>query len=295
MKTIRRAAVALILVLVGCLGTYAQGTAASQTELQKKVESYLRHMYAFGPEVKLTVGAPKDSPIPGLMETTIDLSVDDNHQSAVMYISKDGKFLLRGEVSDLSKDELGETRNRIDTRNSPSQGPSSAKVTLVEYADFECPMCRQLHDVMRNILPNYPQVRFIFKDFPIEQIHPWARTAALAGRCAYQQQPQSFWKMYDLLYDGQDLISASNAYDKVLDFAGQSGLDKDAFKACLSSQAASLAVDASVANAKLVEVTSTPTVFVNGRRVVGADQRTIEQYIKYELEHSQPAKSSANN
>src|SRR5262249_7888778 len=121
------------------------------------------------------------------------------------------------------------------------------------------------------------------KDYPIEQIHPWARTAALAGRCAYQQSPDAFWKMYDMLYDGQDLMSAENAYTKVVDYAGQAGLDQTAFKACLGSPDAAAAIDASVANARALEVTSTPTIFVNGRRIVGADRKLIEQYIQYEL------------
>src|SRR5262249_23145892 len=133
------------------------------------------------------------------------------------------------------------------------------------------------------LLPKYPQVKFYFKDFPIEQIHPWARTAALAGRCAYAQNPKAFWKVYDSLYEAQELISASNAWDKALDFAGQAGLDQAAFKSCMASPEAAAAVEASVANAKVVEVTSTPTVFVNGRRVVGADAGTIERFIQFEL------------
>jgi protein-disulfide isomerase len=135
------------------------------------------------------------------------------------------------------------------------------------------------------MLPNYPQVQVVFKDFPIEQLHPWARTAALAGRCAYQQDPKAFWKMYDLLYDGQDLISAANAWTKMNEFAGQAGLDLDSFKSCLASPEAAAAIDASRANGQQLEVSSTPTLFVNGRRIVGVDPHLIEQYIQYELAH----------
>src|SRR5207244_12171986 len=93
--------------------------------------------------------------------------------------------------------------------DAPALGDPKAPVTIVEYSDFQCPVCRSLHDTLRGILPNYPgKLRVIFKDFPLEQLHPWARTAAIAGRCAYQQKPQAFWKMYDLIYDNQELISA---------------------------------------------------------------------------------------
>ena len=275
----------LTLVCAGSLS--AQAPASS--ELQKKIEMYLRYIYAFGPEVKLTVPEPKESEVPGLLVTTVELTSSDGHDSAKMYISKDGKFLVRGDVTDMAKDPMAENRAKIDLKSVPSVGNANAPVTVVEFADFECPVCKQLHELLRTLLPNYPQVKFYFKDFPIEQIHPWAKTAALAGRCAYNQDPKAFWKVYDGFYDGQDLISASNAWDKALDFAGQADLNQATFKSCLVSPDAAAAVDASVANAKLLEVNSTPTVFVNGRRVVGADTATIERYIQYELANQKSA------
>jgi protein-disulfide isomerase len=269
-------------------GATSSGSAA--TALQKNVEAYLRHLYALGPNVQLTVSPPKDSEVPGLLETTVDLKDGENSQSAKFYVSKDGKYLVRGEVSDLSKDPLAENRARIEIKDSPSLGDAKAPVTLVEFSDFECPVCRRLHDVLRGILPNYPQVRIVFKDFPIESLHPWARTAALAGRCAYQQDPKSFWKVYDAIYDQQELISASNAWSKMTDFAAEASLNADAFKACMASPETAAAVDASRANGQQLEVNSTPTVFVNGRRLVGADEHALEQYIQYELAQQKAAK-----
>jgi len=96
--------------------------------------------------------------------------------------------------------------------DAPLLGDAKAAVTIVEYSDFECPVCRNLHDVLRGMLPNYAgKVRLVFKDFPLEQLHPWARTAAIAGRCAYQQDPKAFWKMYDFSRQS-GIISAANAW-----------------------------------------------------------------------------------
>jgi protein-disulfide isomerase len=297
-------AVATAAVLI-CLPALVQGqttapassagktaSGAPPTALQKSVEAYLRHLYAFGPTVQLSVSVPKESEVPGLLETTIDLKDGENSQSAKFYLSKDGKYLVRGEVSDLSKDPLAETRSRIQMKDAPSLGDPRATVTLVEFSDFQCPVCRSLHDVLRGMLPNYPQVRVVFKDFPIEVLHPWARTAALAGRCAYQQDPKAFWKVYDAIYDQQEVISAENAWSKMADFAGQSGLNPDAFKACMASPEAAAAVDASRANGQQLDVNSTPTVFVNGRRLVGADPHALEQYIQYELAQQKPTRDT---
>jgi protein-disulfide isomerase len=264
-------------------------SSATSAEIQKTIEAYLRHLYAFGPEAKLTFSPLKETAIPDLLETTVELKIEGNQQTATLYVSKDGKYLFRGELSDLTKDPLAEARAKLQTKDSPVLGDPKAPVKLVEFSDFECPVCRNLHDVLRGMLPNYPQAQVVFKDFPIEQLHPWARTAALAGRCAYQQDPKAFWKMYDLIYDGQDLISAANAWTKMNDFAGQAGLDLATFKSCLASSEAAAAVDASRANGQQLEVSSTPTVFVNGRRIVGADPHLIEQYIQYEIAHSKPA------
>ncbi|HUI73740.1 MAG TPA: thioredoxin domain-containing protein [Candidatus Acidoferrum sp.] len=282
MKSIRLALTVLFLSMIAP-SLPAQVTPTPDASIQKKIDEYLRHLYAFGSDVKLVVGPLKESGVPGLLETNVDLTLGDNQQTATMYVSKDGRYLIRGEIADLTKDPLAEIRSKLQTDNAPSVGPVDAKVTIVEFADFECPVCRQLHDALEQILPNRPQVRLIFKDYPIEQIHPWARTAALAGRCAYDQDPKAFWKIYDALYNNQDIISAENVWDEVVGFAGNAGLNTDTFKACLASPEAAAAVDASVKNAKLLDVTSTPTLFINGRRVVGADANTIMKYITFDL------------
>lgn len=258
-------------------------SSSTPTPLQKNIESFLRNYYALGQDVKITVGAPKEFGSSGILETSIEVKTPDGSQSVKMYITKDGRYLIRGEISDLTTDPLAETIARIQTAGAPALGDPSAPITLVEYSDFECPVCRGLHDALRSMLANYPQVKVVFKDFPLDSLHPWARTAALAGRCAYQQDPKAFWKLYDLIYDNQDIISVSNVWDKMVDYAGRSGLNTETFKACLTGPQAAADVDASIANGNLLEVHSTPTIFINGRRIVGADPHVIQQYIDYAI------------
>jgi protein-disulfide isomerase len=267
---------------------------AAPSQTQKDIEAYLRNLYAFGPDVKLIVEPLKESPAAGLLETNIDVTIGENKQAVTFYVSKDGKFLFRGELSDLTKDPLADNLAQIRMNDAPAMGDPKAPVTIVEYSDFECPVCRNLHDVLRKMLPTYgAKIRVVFKDFPIEQLHPWARSAAIAGRCAYQQDPKAFWKLYDLIYDNQDIISASNAWTKMTEYAEQSRLDVGVFKSCMASPEAAAAVNASRANGQKLEVSSTPTVFVNGRRMVGADEHLLEQYINYELAKQAAGKTPA--
>jgi protein-disulfide isomerase len=269
-----------------------QAASPAPAATQKSVESFLRYYYALGPDVTIVVGTPKELGNSGLLEVPVEVKTADGSNKVNMWLTKDGRYLIRGEMSDITTDPLAETVAKIQTANAPVLGDPKAPITVVEFSDFECPVCRNLHDALRGLLPNYPQVKVIFKDFPIETIHPWARTAALAGRCAYQQDPKAFWKIYDLIYDNQDLISAANAYDKVLDFASKSGLNTDTFKACLTAPQAASEVDASLANGTQLEVHSTPTIFVNGRRIVGADSHALQQYLDYEVAQLKSGKTS---
>jgi protein-disulfide isomerase len=276
------------LVALAASGASAQQPVSPET--QKNIEAFLRNYFALGPDIKITVGTPKEIGNSGLSEVAIDVKSPEGSDTVKMYLTKDGRYLLRGELNDLTSDPLAENIAKFKLSNAPVLGDPKATITIVEYSDFECPVCRSLHDVLRGLLPKYPQVKVVFKDFPLEALHPWARTAALAGRCAYQQDPKAFWKLYDLIYDNQDIISASNAWDKMLDYAGRSGLNADTFKSCMSGPQASAEVDASITNGKELEVRSTPTVFVNGRRINGADPHVLQQYIEYELAQQKAAK-----
>ncbi len=271
----------------------AGNSSPAVSSTQKDIEAYLRNLYALGPAVKVTAGPLKQSPVEGVLEADIDVVIEGNKQTVKFYVSKDGRYLLRGELSDMTRDPLAENLAAIHMSDAPTLGDPKSPVTIVEYSDFECPVCRTLHDALRGLLPSYAgKVRVIFKDFPLEQLHPWARTAALAGRCSFQQKPNAFWRMYDLIYDNQEIISASNAWVKMTDYASQTGLDVAAFKTCMASPEAAAAINASRANGEELEVNSTPTVFVNGRRLVGADSHLIQQYIDYELAKTNASKAA---
>jgi len=265
-------------------GNSSAAPVAGETAIRRNIEQYLRNLYAWGPQVKLTVGPLKESGITGLLETTVELIFGEQKDIAKVFVSRDGKYMVRGEVDDITRDPAADARAKIKIDGAPSTGDPKAPITLVEFADFQCPVCKQLHDTLAAILPKYPQARLVFKDFPLTQIHAWAKTASVAAHCAEQQDPKAFWKFYDLLYRDQQVISAENAWDKMLDYAAQTGLDTATFKTCLSSTEAVKQVDDSAENGRLLDVNSTPTLFVNGRRMIGADPNQVEQFIRYELD-----------
>src|SRR5260370_15631334 len=95
---------------------------STQTPTQKNIEAYLRHLYAFGPDVLLVVGTPKETAVDALLETTINLTIGDNKETVKFYVSKDGKFLFRGEMSDMTQDPLAESRAQMQLKDAPSLG-----------------------------------------------------------------------------------------------------------------------------------------------------------------------------
>ena len=249
--------------------------------IESRVEHYLRNTYAWGPAFEVHVGAPKSSPIPDLLSVSVTVTMAGQSDTAIVYVDKSGEFILRGELSDMAVDPLAETRSKLVPGNSPSMGPENAKVTLIEFADFQCPSCRQLDLILRDLLTAHPEIRLVYKNFPLTDLHPWAMTAAIASQCAYQQNPDSFWKIHNAIFDAQELISPTTVWEKMIDLATQLNLDKETFRACMADTATIKLIDQTVAEGHALNITATPTIFINGRRVVGADKTLMEQYIQF--------------
>lgn len=287
----RQSFYALLAVLIVTFTATAQPTHSNskqidQTALTHSAEAFIRNLFTWGFDYKLQVGPLGPSPSPDFYSVPFAVTYKNQTQHATFYISKDGREFIRGEMFDTSANPFSSNLAKLHINGNPSRGPVSAAITIVEFADFECPHCGEIHTIMKSVERDYPQLRLVFKDFPLSQIHPWAETAAIGGRCAFQQSPQAFWKMYDLIFDNQDTITPDNVFDQLTTFAGQIGLDTDSFRVCMTSPAAKQAVDANHEDGVALNVDSTPTLFINGRPLPGGDLDTIEQYIKFALAHS---------
>jgi protein-disulfide isomerase len=263
-------------------------TETANAAIPKKVENYLRRLYAWGPQYKITIGAPVQTPVAGLLQVSVEIASGGQTNSGLVFVSDDGRFLFQGELEDITADHFGQVRRIMHLEDVPSQGPASARVVVVEYADFQCPSCLALQQTLKGIKPNYPMVRFVYRDFPLTRVHPWAMSAAIAGRCVYSQKPAAFWAFHDAVYEGQDITTVDNAWDRLVELAGKAGADQGAFKACMASPEARKAVEDSMQEGLSLKVTNTPTVFVNGRRLVGGDKDLLEQFIQFDLADTAP-------
>ena len=147
----------------------------------------------------------------------------------------------------------------------PALGPATAPVTLVEFSDFQCPFCQRVEPTMQAIKAKYgDKVRIVWKDFPLTQIHPQAFKAAEAGNCALEQG--KFWQLHEKLFANQQALQP----EFLKRYAADAGLDAAKFNACLDSSKYEERVRSAVAAGAKLGVGSTPTTFVNGRIVSGA-------------------------
>lgn len=297
---LKRSALLIILAALGLstpAPTRAQTKPASQTapqsapaasprdqQLLSKVESYLRVLFGWGPEYKVKLGPVTPSQIPELEEVPVSVNYQGHDETGTVYITRDARFMFRGEIRDLSKDPFAENRAKIKLGDSPSKGPATAKLTVVEFSDFECPHCQELYSILKVVEPEFPQVRFLYKNFPLDQIHPWAMTAALAGRCVYKASGSSaFLKYQDTIFTNQDAITADNAWDQVTSAAVSAGATADALHSCMTAPETKAAVAADITEGKSLGVESTPTFFINGRAFQGGDRQSLEQIIRFDL------------
>jgi protein-disulfide isomerase len=156
-------------------------------------------------------------------------------------------------------------RVEVSAEGAPMRGLATAPVTIVEFTDFHCPYCKRVLPTLTQLLARYgDRVRLIFRDFPMDSLHPQARQAAEAARCAGEQE--KFWEFHDVIFANAPRASP----EQLKTYAEQTGLDVARFEACLASGAHRAAVQRDVEEGNRLGVTGTPAFFVNGRLLTGA-------------------------
>jgi len=274
----------LIAALLFSLLTFAQ---TQKTAFDKATfETYLRYVELFQGPVDIKIEDPKASKyLPGFSEVAVHFSFDSGTREKLYYVSQDGQNIIQGDVFNIARTPFQFNLDKLNLQDQPSFGPANAPVTIVEFGDLQCPSCRAEAPVLRGDLREaYPEkVRVVFKDFPLESIHPWARAAAIAARCVYRQDKQAFWKYYDWDYDNQEQITPENLQSKVMDWAGANKLDTVQLGRCIDTKATEAEVNRNIAEGRELGVTGTPSLFINGRKIGGIPWPVMQQVIEIEL------------
>ena len=230
----------------------------------------LRQIFKIPPDAQLTV-APSKSVFPEYSQVTTTVTQGGRKQSQNFFVSKDEHLLLAGGVYGLSTSSERDVLRTIVTESQPSVGPTLAPVTIVEYADLQCPSCAHMHDFLeKQLLPKYgDKVRIVFKEYPLP-MHDWSSLAAIANECAYQISPSTFFDFRTRIFASQSAINVTNVRDQMLSLGEQAGVDRVKLAACIDSKASLPRVEKGLREGQLLGVSSTPTFFVNGKILAGA-------------------------
>lgn len=271
-------ALAFAATVTGCS---AQNSPAAMTpELKRRVEINLRQKYTNIPlEVQFEFGERKPSDISGYDLLPVTLSNGERRSTLEFLISRDNHSLARLEKVDISSTP----DQKVSLAGRPVRGNPNAKVTIINFDDFQCPYCQRMHEqLVTDVLTTYgDKVKVVYKDYPLG-IHPWAAHAAVNANCIAAQDAKAYWAYADWVHANLDdlnrnskgekrpLVEQTNKLDEgARAVAKQATLDGPRVEACLKKQDLT-AVKSSIAEGEALQIDSTPTLFVNGERVNGA-------------------------
>jgi len=277
--------VATALLTVGCSAQNADQSGLSAAD-KHRIEVNLRKKYSSIPlEVQFEFGQRKPSEFSGYDTLPVTLTNGERRSTLEFLISADNKTVAR-----LEKLDVATTPNEvIDLQGRPVRGNPDAKVTIINFDDFQCPFCEQMHhSIVKELLPKYgDRVRIIYKDYPLGN-HPWAVHAAVNANCVADQNHKAYWEYADWMHENRETITqnekgakrplieqTSRLDEGARSVARKNGLDTEKLNACIKKQDDSQ-VKASVAEGDKLGIDSTPTVFVDGEKVNGA--YPFEQY-----------------
>ena len=274
LTTIRRSILMLLLICLGCVAQSAP------PELARKIERQVRSFYSVPVELTVTVGAITPSTeMPAYDAVTVTVEGEGKPKELKFLISKDRNTMMRVTKFDLTKDPYAAVMSKIDTTGRPSRGAKNSKVVLVNYDDFECPFCSRMHSALfPGIFKEYSdRVTFIYKDYPVAEIHPWAIHAAVDANCLAAQNIDAYWDFADYIHTNKGEVDSEKtpgarlaAVDKMTLLQGQKhNVDAEKLQSCVKAQKED-AVRASMKEAEDLGVNGTPTMFINGQKIDGA-------------------------
>jgi protein-disulfide isomerase len=264
---------------IATFGCRAQ-TPAPNASVERRIEVLVRSQFNVPSDYDVSLGGKTKSDIPGYDNLPVTFSHNTKQTTVTFLISKDGNTLARLEKFDISKDP--ESIYSLDHR--PVRGNADAKVTVVNYDDLECPYCARMHEELFPItLDHYKgMVRFVYKDFPLVDIHPWAMHAAVDANCIADQNSDAYWKFVDYAHShGQEIEGARQdvkqsfaTLDQQARTIGKSAnLNEAKLDACIAKQDDS-AIRASMREGEKLGIDGTPQLFVDGERVAAGAQPT---------------------
>ena len=279
--------IVLIMAVVGtCSLSAAQAAGASKPADQHQassaagvklpseatVDSFMQQTFGYESQISWKIASIKPAPVPGLGQVDVILASPQGQQLSRFYVTPDGEHAVVGDIIPFGAKPFDAAKKTLDKGiTGPSRGPKDAAVTIVEFGDLQCPACKAAQPAIESLIAAEPNARFVFQNFPLE-MHNWAAKGAAYADCVGQASNEAFWKFIAKTYETQADITAENADEKLTALANDAGVKGADIAACAATPVTKAHIDASLALGKAVNVTGTPTLFINGRTIGNVSQ-----------------------
>jgi protein-disulfide isomerase len=253
------------------------------------VNSFLKAMWGYDANRLWRVEAIQKTPAPSVSKVVVfltDKTPNAKVQTTVFFVTPDGAHALAGaDVIPFGATPFAEPRKALMERaDGATRGATSKNLMLVEFADLECPHCKEAQGTMDQLVKDFPNARVVFQSFPLVEIHPFAFKAAAYGYCIQGQKNDAFFPYAAAVFDNQGALTAATGDQTLKDAVTKAGLDPAAIDACAATQATKDKVSASIKLAEDVGVTQTPMIAIDGHLIplTGIPYETLKTIVSYQ-------------
>jgi len=284
----------LLLTLASAQQAPATAHAASKTTAnlpsEETVNAFLHQWFGYDSALTWKIVSIKPSELEGLSEINAVLSGAQGQQQLKLYVTPDGKHAVNGEIMPFGAHPFAADQKELERGiNGPSRGPADAPVTVVDFSDLQCPHCKDAHPTLEKLVSENKNVRLVFQNFPLP-MHDWADKAAAYADCVGRSSNDAFWKFVSSVFAAQSDITAANADEKLTALADAAGAKGADIVACAAKPETTSRVEKSVALGKALNVNSTPTIFVNGRRLPAVPYEVLVKLVDFAAKENTQAK-----
>jgi protein-disulfide isomerase len=257
---------------------------------QAQIEVALKRTLGYDAGLKWQILDIRPTLIPGVAEVLVSLNQQPPNR---LYILPDGEnAIVVADVIPFGADPFAPARAKLQAADGPAKGASKPQILMVDFSDLQCPHCKAAEPILDKLVADFPQVRFVFQQFPLPaSLHPWAMKAAEYADCAGRMGDAKdvFWKYVNTIFENQGAIALATADDQLTGFATAVGLDGSKVAACAATPETEARVKKSLDLGQALDINETPTVFINGRRVKGIASIPYEQLkalVQFEIDHA---------
>ena len=255
------------------------------------VNAFLKTLWGYDTNRIWRVEAIQKTEAPGVSKVIVfvsDKSPNAKVQTTAFFVTPDGNHAIAGDgIVPFGATPFAEMRKVLETRaDGAARGAASKDLLLVEFADLECPHCKEVQGTMDQLVKDFPNARVVFQSFPLAQIHPFAFKAAAYGYCVQKQNNDAFFTYAAAVFDNQAALTTETADATLKNAVTKAGLDPAAIDACATTPAIKDQVNASVKLAEEIGVNQTPTLAVNGHLLPMAQvpYETLKKIVAYQAE-----------